>query len=117
MRKFTGLLFVLLLIVLSNLTVGAHASKNEATNASPDTVTQRSRSKVLMAYYAGWSSLEVSNIPADKLTHVVYAFSDLDENGECTVLDDNAEPNMAAFKELKEKFPHLKVLISIGGWD
>lgn len=102
MKQFTRLLLTLALVFIatSNLTYKA-AGKDE---------------KVLMGYFAGWAELEVSKIPADKLTHVLYAFSDLNAEGKCAVIDENAAKHMAAFKELKKSFPHLKVLISVGGW-
>lgn len=71
---------------------------------------------VIGAYYAGWNSANypVSLIPADRITHLFYAFSTI-ENGEC-VVDDNAAANFAALAALKRAHPHLRTLISIGGW-
>lgn len=68
------------------------------------------------AYYPGGSSerYPVSSIPADRLTHVFYAFSTI-EAGRCTV-DTEAPKHFAALAELKRAHPHLRTLISIGGW-
>ncbi len=68
------------------------------------------------AYYPGGSAerYPVSHIPADRLTHLFYAFSTL-EAGRCTV-GAEAPANFAALAELKKAHPHLRTLISIGGW-
>ncbi|SMD16387.1 glycoside hydrolase family 18 protein [Kibdelosporangium aridum] len=71
---------------------------------------------VIGAYYAGWNSQNypVSQIPADRLTHLFYAFSTI-ENGKC-VAGAGAPADFAALARLKKAKPHLKTLISIGGW-
>lgn len=68
------------------------------------------------AYYPGGSAerYPVSRIPADRLTHLFYAFSTIDA-GRCTVGAEAAD-NFAALAELKKAHPHLRTLISIGGW-
>ncbi|HBG89591.1 MAG TPA: chitinase [Stenotrophomonas sp.] len=68
------------------------------------------------AYYPGGSAerYPVSHIPADRLTHLFYAFSTI-EAGRCTV-GAEAPSNFAALAELKKAHPHLRTLISIGGW-
>jgi GH18 family chitinase len=98
--------------------------------------------KHLIGYYPAWAAergVFVKDIPADKLTHINYAFSNVSENGECVLGDSKADVERvysadesvngladsasAAFHgnfnqllELKQKYPGLKVLISIGGW-
>jgi GH18 family chitinase len=99
--------------------------------------------KRIVGYYAGWAAARgrlVSSIPAEKLTHINYAFSNVSENGECVLgdpvadvkrsfsadesvsgVDDSAEAgalrgNFNQLKQLKQKFPHLQVLIAVGGW-
>ena len=71
---------------------------------------------VIGAYYAGWNSATypVSQIPADRITHLFYAFSTI-EDGEC-VVPDNAAANFGELAALKRAHPHLRTLISIGGW-
>ncbi|KZV88068.1 glycoside hydrolase [Exidia glandulosa HHB12029] len=73
-------------------------------------------------------------IPAEHLTHILYAFADIREDGEVFLSDDWAdkdihfandswnEPagnlygNLKQFFLLKKKHRHLKVGLSIGGW-
>jgi GH18 family chitinase len=98
--------------------------------------------KSVIGYYPSWvadRNVFVKDIPAHKLTHINYAFSNVSENGECTLGDPAADveriyaatesvsgledSKSAAFHgnfnqllELKQKSPGLKVLISVGGW-
>ena len=98
--------------------------------------------KYVIGYYPSWAAernVFVKDIPAQKLTHINYAFSNVSENGECILgdpaadveriytatesLDGQNDATSAAFHgnfnqllELKQKYPDLKVLISIGGW-
>ena len=71
---------------------------------------------VVGAYFAGWESgsFPVSQIPANTVTNVFYAFSTI-AGGVCTV-PDGAPADFAALKQLKAGHPNLKVSISIGGW-
>ena len=92
----------------------------------------------LIAYYPGWTSqdrepYEVADIPGHLLTHVNYAFANVSaESGQIALgyphLDvDRVFPGdpvgVGAFgghfrqlQLLKERHPHLKTLISVGGW-
>ena len=58
-------------------------------------------------------------IPAAKLTHLNYAFANV-QGGEIVVgnpaLDTAGPNNFAKLRELKKKHPHLKTLIAVGGW-
>ena len=98
--------------------------------------------KYIIGYYPSWAAereVFVKDIPASKLTHINYAFSNVSADGEC-ILGDLAEDverihsaaesvdgqedaqsspfhgNFQQLLELKKKYPDLKVLISIGGW-
>jgi chitinase len=88
----------------------------------------------IVAYFVEWGvyqrNYHVSDIPADRLTHLHYAFAQI-QKGECALHDRFAaleksypgdrfdEPGRGNFKQLqllKKKHPHLKVLIALGGW-
>ncbi len=60
----------------------------------------------------------MADIPADKLTHINYAFANMDgATGECILGDKwSDDANFRYLGELKTKHPHLKALISVGGW-
>lgn len=90
-----------------------------------------------LVYFTSWSSydraLSVKDIDPNLLTHINFAFANLTEEGEVVIGDEEHDLNkdfgtelgggdedryghMGQFKQLKEKYPHIKVLISIGGW-
>jgi chitinase len=92
--------------------------------------------KHIVGYCTEWGiygrKYNVPDIPAAKLTHINYAFAKINERGECALVDsyaaiDKAYPGdkwdpgelRGSFKQLqllKKKHPHVKTLISVGGW-
>lgn len=77
--------------------------------------------KIVSGYYASWSAYSgytPLSIPADKLTAVNYAFAKIGDDLKIALGDPYIdEANFAKLKELKNAYPHLKTLISIGGWN
>ena len=89
----------------------------------------------LVGYYTSWSiyarNFHVPQIPADRITHINYAFANL-QNGLIVLGDPYADIDRfypgdcwapgclrGAFHQLqilKQQHPHLRTLISIGGW-
>lgn len=89
----------------------------------------------IVGYFIEWSVYErnyhVKDIPADKLTHINYAFAKI-VDGEIALFDAHAavekvyegdakesgalRGNFNQLIQLKKKHPHLKSLISVGGW-
>jgi GH18 family chitinase len=98
--------------------------------------------KRVVGYYAQWAAADqnyfVSSIPANKVTVINYAFSNVSEDGKCILGSQLADierffsagesvsgradsanalkGNFNQLMELKTKYPYLKVLISVGGW-
>jgi chitinase len=90
----------------------------------------------IIGYFAGWTSKTKNytplDIPADKLTHVNYAFGLIDDAGRAVLQDADAdighadvgastdlgslEGNFQHLRSLKERHPHVQTLISMGGW-
>lgn len=89
---------------------------------------------VILAYYTAWSIYArqylVSDIPADKITHISYAVAKIDTDGRITPADLYADTliqfagdrvnqslsgNLNQLIKLKKKYPHLRTLASIGG--
>jgi len=81
---------------------------------SPTAFAQQPR---VIGYYAEWKKhYPVERIPADKLTHVNYAFA-IVKDGKIALRDaEQAQVNFPKLVELKKKHPKLQTLISVGGW-
>ncbi|MGH2617336.1 MAG: glycoside hydrolase family 18 protein [Thermomicrobiales bacterium] len=107
-------------------------ASTSAAGASGDATPPRR----IIGYYAGWTAKTKNytplDIPADKLTHVNYAFGLIDADGKAMLGDAEADighsdvaasPHLGSLKGnfhqlglLKERYPHVRTLISIGGW-
>lgn len=88
----------------------------------------------VVGYYFGPTlrrGFPVSSIKGELLTHVNYAFANISEDGRAVLGDacldvgecagqqnPHARPggNFAELRRLKQRHPHLRTLISIGGW-
>jgi len=68
----------------------------------------------LVGYVAGWNNNPLSSIPAQKLTHINYAFLNL-QDGKVVSSMENDSVNLVDLVNLKTINPSLKVLVSIGG--
>jgi len=96
---------------------------------------QPEHSKLVVGYFAQWSiysrGYNVLDIEGDKLTHIMYAFYNATYDSSTDVaqietLDvyadfqrsqgNEVKGNIGELKILKERYPHLKILISVGGW-
>ena len=75
---------------------------------------------VVLGYYASWaaySGYTPFNIPADKLTHVLYAFANITDDFKIEMGDPDIDPaNFIKLTQLKQQNPGLRTLISVGGW-
>jgi chitinase len=87
----------------------------------------------VVGYLASWGvrskGTRIAQLPAKDLTHIFYAFAKIGNDGRVMLGDPcvdvgvcesaspvNAGGNFAELKRLKQKNPHLQLLISIGGW-
>jgi chitinase len=68
----------------------------------------------VIAYYAG-DATAIQRYPTEKLTHIIYSFLHLQG---ARLAFDNAQSSatVAALVKLKTQHPHLKVMLSLGGW-
>ena len=74
----------------------------------------------LIGYFPSWAihamRYNVSDIPANKLTCIIYAFAGVSADQECVSLkpaDDSV--NFPQLVQVKQQFPNLRTLISVGG--
>lgn len=87
----------------------------------------------VVGYLASWGvrskGTRIAALPAKDLTHIFYAFGKIADDGRVVLGDPcldigvcqstpavNAGGNFAELRRLKELNPHLKLVISIGGW-
>jgi chitinase len=91
---------------------------------------------VVAGYVAGWktgpSGARMGEIAGEHLTHVIYAFGLIGEDGQavlrdpcadigrCGTAEDSARAgaggNFAQLRRLEARHPHLRTLIALGGW-
>jgi chitinase len=92
-------------------------------------------SPTILAYFAAWSiygrSYFVSDIPGDRITDINYALANIGSDGRIAIgdpwgdtektfsgdtWDQPLRGNFNQLIKLKEKYPHLRPHISVGGW-
>ena len=113
----------------------ATATIQDADEVAPPAVPR------LIGYFPSWRTYErdyqVVDIPAERLTHLIYAFAGISSQGRIELGDKYAdiqriypnEPpdppgpyvnlihgNFRQLQLLKQEYPHLKTMLSIGGW-
>uniref|UniRef100_A0A0P5EPK0 chitinase n=1 Tax=Daphnia magna TaxID=35525 RepID=A0A0P5EPK0_9CRUS len=90
-------------------------------NALPDRLAKR------VCYFSNWAvyrpgngSYDINHIPGEMCTHVIYSFCGVSNvTWGVLVLDperDIEQGGYAKFVALKEKYPHLKPMLAVGGW-
>lgn len=97
------------------------SSSQSSTTTRPADVSVPT-GRIVAGYYAGWSAYKgytPSSVPVSQLTHLNYAFAKIDAAKSSIALADPTQDrkNFAAIRKIKQQNPHLKVLISVGGWD
>lgn len=126
---------ILFMMLLGGLVAVLGAAALPNTAASNVSAQPEERPYRVIGYFAGWSVYDrayfVTDIPAEHLTHINYAFANYTLDGEVIVGDpwgDMQMPypgeqesgdergNFNQLRLLKERYPHLQTLISIGGW-
>lgn len=130
-RMHAYVLGILMFLSMSFSIVGSQAV---CPTPLPEKYQNLKPGNVFAAYFTSWnvysSKYKVEDIipVADKLTHIMYAFIKPDfETGRCVLHDpwgdigalhgykNELGGNFFKLQELKAQFPHLKILLSIGG--
>ncbi len=68
----------------------------------------------IIAYYTG-NSERLQTYPLAQLTHVIYSFVKL-RNDTLMLRDAKQEQNVRQIVALKQQYPNLKIMVSMGGW-
>ena len=92
--------------------------------------------KRIVAYYIEWGiygrDYQPADMPLDKVTHINYAFANIGDDGRIAIGDPYAaieklypgdawdQPYAGTYNQLnnvlRAEFPHIRTLISVGGW-
>ncbi|MFC5190821.1 glycoside hydrolase family 18 protein [Algoriphagus aquatilis] len=71
---------------------------------------------VVMAYYVPERDYQPEKIPVEKLTHIIFSFTNV-VDGEMKFRNpEDSGPKLEALVKQKERNPNLKVMIACGGW-
>jgi chitinase len=72
---------------------------------------------VIIAYVGGFRGLaDIDSLNPLHLSHINYAFVDVKDNRAWLHYEETDTINLRRLTELKKINPHLKIMISIGGW-
>lgn len=108
---------------------------NNGSKIFPPSLQRMNTTRVIIGYFTSWSIYDrkyfIDNIPADKITHINYAFAKIDSDGFIDFGDRQADigreisdddiqlsfrGNFNQLIKLKQRYPHLRTLISVGGY-
>ena len=112
--------------------IAALACAPARTVAPVPTVVEGGEPRVV-GYLASWGvrskGTRIADLPGDRLTHVIYAFAVIGPDGAMELADPCLDAgecasgtpptpggNFGQLRALKERHPHLKVLVAVGGW-
>jgi chitinase len=139
MNKGVKFLTACILAVSSALQVSAQGPKGEALSnltaggAQGAAVNPLANGRRVVAYYQNYKGVEIKDIDGNKITHLVYTF--LKFNDDLNVVDGDkwldkekffdgddktctccARGNYHQLYKFRQKYPHVRVILSIGGW-
>lgn len=102
--------FLLLIVVL----FGSCNNENTGKETKIEKETKNEKINV-MAYYVPSSSLDVNNLPFNKLTHIIYSFTEVIDH-QMVFTSDRHHKSMEALTKACSNYPELKVMVACGGW-
>ena len=84
--------------------------------APPSNLEPESTKPAIMAYYVPERDYQPELIPVEKLTHIIYSFTNVIDGEMKFRRPEVAGPKLEALVKQKERNPSLKVMIACGGW-
>lgn len=110
-RKNINFTYLLLVVFISGCSNQSKSdSEQSSTTASP------ASTPVVMAYYVPERDYKPDELPVEKLTHIIYSFTNVIEGEMRFRNPEEAKPKLEALVRQKERNPDLKVMIACGGW-
>ncbi len=101
MQKFA----VLSSVLLSALILSCHRDRSSDDKGV----------NVMAYYYTQWANFKPEVLPYDKLTHIIFSFTEVIGN-EMKFPDDSLGLMLKKLVKKRGRHPHLKVMIACGGW-
>lgn len=77
--------------------------------------SKKEKELAVMAYYVPSKNYPLENIPFEKLTHIIFSFTEVIDN-EMKFKNESSSQKLKDLVAYKKKHPHLKVMIACGGW-
>jgi GH18 family chitinase len=71
--------------------------------------------KIMAYYFPRFGNFNPETLPLDKLTHIIYSFTEVIDN-EMKFVNDTSGMMLKLLVAEKKNHPHLKVMIACGGW-
>jgi chitinase len=102
MKKFGSLM-----LIICALSVGSCTLKDKTGTDSG--------LKVMAYYFPHRNNFNPENLPLDKLTHIIFSFTEVIGN-EMRFENDSSGLMLNQLVEQKKKHPQLKVMVACGGW-
>ena len=111
MSKLNNLKASILFVLLSFFSISLAAQSKGNDSKSLAAQSKGNDGKVILAYVTSWSSVMPN---PQMVTHINYAFGHVDSTFTGVKVDNPQRLRQIA--RLKKKNPHLKVMLSGGGW-
>jgi chitinase len=88
---------------------------SESYTKSAEQVSAEKPSMTVMAYYVPSQTYSLEQIPFEKLTHIIFSFTEVIDN-KMQFVEPEFDQNLKDLVAYKKQYPHLKVMIACGGW-
>ncbi|MEC3907142.1 glycoside hydrolase family 18 protein [Tamlana sp. 2201CG12-4] len=85
------------------------------TLVSNSCTSQEEKELAVMAYYVPSNNYPLENIPFEKLTHIIFSFTEVIDN-QMKFKNESSSQKLKDLVTYKKQYPHLKVMIACGGW-